>query len=572
MTRGTDESERLRLLLVEAVPGSLAVLRTAWPEAHFIAVDRHQTSGVSDLVSREKIQMAVYELVAGEDGDLDVLSQVRRVHPHLPLAAILPYQDFERARQVFRLGVDDVLTQPLASTDVVQLRAQFVGRVRIEEELASTQKAAERLFDDLVLLQAIGETTRSADDQQRLLDCVVDLIQSALAVDIVSLMLVEDDGLLRIHAAQGLPEDVRRETVLQAGEGISGKVLQSGEPVLINDMASDGRFPPRDDVARYRTGSLLSVPIRYREQTLGVLNVNNKRSGEQFAGNDLDVLTTIAHQTALAIENLKLIRHLQQKTMEVEEAHADLMRLHLERTRFVCNLSHELKTPLTTVLGFSDLLVHFADQIDPERLNEYHLGIYDEARRLEGLLSGMLRLFSIDSGGEGWHWEEICLAECVNSVLCQYEVRIAEADLSLETDLPDELPAVWGADDKMNILIEALVDNAVKFNCSGGQLSVRAMPAELHGLPAIALRFFNQGQTVPPEHAWRLFQGYTQLGDLDTGKPSGVGIGLATCRAILRQMHGDIRFEPVDGEGTSVVLLLPTRESFMELKHDATVL
>lgn len=568
MTRGFDEIERLRLLLVEVAPGSLAPLRLSWPGADIVTAVHHQFHGISDLVSREKIQMAVCELSTGDERELSVFSQVRRVHPHLPLLAILPQQDFALSRAAFRCGADDVLFPPFNPEDLVQAREQLVGRVRVEAELARTQRAAERLFDDLVLLQAIGETTRSADNLQTMLDCIVDLIQSALEVDIVSLMLVGDDGALRIHAACGLPEQVRRDTLLQPGEGIAGAVLQSGEPVLINDLASDGRFPPREGAARYRTGSLLSVPVRYQDHLLGVLNVNNKRSGEEFSGSDLDVMTTIAHQTALAIENLKLIGRLKLKTAEVEEAHEELISLHHDRTRFVCNLSHELKTPLTTILGFSELLVHFSDQIDPERLREYFEGIYGESMRLEGLLSGMLRLFSLDSGSEGWRWAELSLTEHVKSMLHQYAVRLAEKDLELEVDLPEDLPTIWGAEDKLEILIDALIDNAIKFNRKGGLLSVQAAPGELQGLPAVSLRLFNQGQTVPAERARQLFQGYSQLGGLDAGKPKGVGIGLATCRAILRQMNGDIRFEKVGGEGTSVVLLLPTRETLEELKHD----
>lgn len=566
MPSGSESIENLRLLLVETSPGSLDRLRAAWPDADVVAAHLHQAQGISDLVFREKIQMAICELSSGDEQELNVIDQVRRVHPHLPLVAVLPQQSFDLARAVFRLGADDVLVLPLDPEDLALVRDQFLGRVRVEAELARSQKAAERLFDDLVLLQAIGETTRSADNLQALLDCIVDLIQSAMAVDIVSLMLVGDDGALRISSAYGLPDSVKNTAVLLPGEGISGTVLESEEPVLINDLATDGRFPQRSGVARYRSGSLLSVPIRYQDNVLGVLNVNNKRSGEGFSGNDLDVLTTIAHQTALAIENLKLVSHLHQKNREVEEAHNDLMLLHQDRTRFVCSLSHELKTPLTTILGFSDLLVHFADQIDSERLRDYLRGIYDESKHLDRLLSGMLRLFSIDSGSEGWRWENIPLEECVRGVLGDYDVRMAEENLQLECDFPADLPDVWGARDKLEILVDALIDNAVKFNRNGGRLSVRASIGALQGLPAVVLQVDNQGQSTPPESARLLLQGYTQLGDLDTGKPSGVGIGLATSRAILRQMCGDIRFEPVSGEGTSIRVLLPVRETFEELK------
>jgi signal transduction histidine kinase len=397
-----------------------------------------------------------------------------------------------------------------------------------------------------------------------LLDRIVDLIQSALDVEIVSLMLVDDEGDLRIRSACGLPVNVLENVTIAPGEGVSGHVLVHGEPVLIDDLSTDGRFPLRGGVARYRTGSLLSVPIRYQQRTMGVLNVNNKRNGEAFTGVDQELLLTIAHQTALAIENMKLVGRLQGKTLEIEHAHADLMKLHQDRTRFVCNLSHELKTPLTSVLGFSDLLLNFFDQIEAPKMREYISGIYTEGKHLEHLLTGMLRLFSIDSGSEDWHWQSLSLSECFARVLRAHEVEIAEVNLELQVDFPSNLMQVWGDQDKLELLLEALVDNAIKFNRQDGCLSISAANLTLHGKPAVYLQIANQGQSVPRESANDIFQEYSQLGKLDAGKPRGVGIGLATCRAILRQMHGEIFLEPVDDEGTSIGLLLPATE----LTHD----
>ena len=126
---------------------------------------------------------------------------------------------------------------------------------------------------------------------------------------------------------------------------------------------------------------------------------------------------------------------------------------------------------------------------------------------------------------------------------------------------------VWGDPDKLELLLDALIDNAVKFNQQGGHLSVRAGNLTLHGKPAVYLQIANHGQSVPRENAEDIFQEYSQLGDLDAGKPSGVGIGLATCRAILRQMQGEIFLEPVEDEGTSIGLLLPTMQTHMELNN-----
>ena len=564
MTKGSDGETCFRLLLLEATPESLAEACLAWPSADVFKRALSETQGVADQISREKIQIVFSDLSVAGCSSLNVLSQIRRVHPQLPLVAILPEEDFSLGLSAFRLGADDVLVHPLDKDALFACRDNLQSREQEEAQFARTQQEAKRSLDDLILLKAIGETTSSTEDLQKLLDRVVDLIQGALDVEIVSLMLVDEENVLTIRSACGLPDDMRHKVTIASGEGVSGHVLLHGEAVLIDDLSTDGRFPPRDDVVRYRTGSLLSVPIQYQQRIVGVLNVNNKRNREAFTGIDQELLQTIAHQTALAIENMKLVGHLQGKNTELEQAHESLMKLHQDRTRFVCNLSHELKTPLTSVLGFSDLLLNFFDQIETPKLREYIASIYSEGKHLEHLLTGMLRLFSLDSGSENWNWQVTSLPEALSRVLENHDIRIQEMNLDLHVDFPEDLLPVWADQDKLELLFDALVDNAVKFNRQGGRLSVMAGNLTLHGEPALYFQISNQGKTVPRENAEDIFQEYSQLGALDSGKPSGVGVGLAICRAILRQMKGDVFLEPNDEEGTSIGLLLPTR---MELNN-----
>ncbi len=559
MTFGPYGATSFKLLLLEAKLGSLEAARLAWQEAEIVARHLGQSQGVVDQISREKIEMVICDL--GGDGwpGLKALQLIRRVHPHLPLVAVLPGQDFPVVLSAFRNGVNDVLIHPLDKDMLLASRDRVLNREKIDAQLVVAQQTAKRSLDDLMLLKAVDATTRSAEDLQKLLDRIVDLIQSALDVDIVSLMLVDDDDVLKIRSACGLPDDVRANVMIAPGEGVAGYVLEHGESVLIDDLSTDGRFLQRSGVVRYRTGSLLSVPIRYQQHIMGVLNVNNKRNGEAFSGADQELLSMIAHQTALVIESTKLVGNLQAKNLEVEAGHAELMKLHQDRTRFVCNLSHELKTPLTSVLGFSDLLLNFFDQIEIPKMREYIAGIYAEGKHLEHLLTGMLRLFSIDSGSENWHWQNLSLSESFSRVLLEHEDELLEKDLILQVLLPENLMPVWGDQDKLELLLNALIDNAIKFNRQGGRLSINAGSLTLHDQPAVYVQIANQGQAVPRESAEDIFQEYSQLGNLDAGKPSGVGIGLATCRAILRQMQGEIFLEPVNEEGTSIGLLLPTK-------------
>jgi len=570
MSAGSHSSASQALLLVERACGSLAAVRQACPGSPVLTLLSSEGQGAADLISREKPAVVFCDHSHADPAGLELLGQIRRIHPDLPVIMVADAPDVTLAIEVFRRGADDLLSHPLDTGDIVQALSRVSLKNKTHVEVRAQRQVAERALDDLVLLRSIGETASSADDLSLLLDQIVQAIQTALQVEIVSLMLCDDAGRLEIRASRGLPAAAVAEVRIAPGDGVAGHVLAHGETVLIEDLASDGRFPLRGDVSRYRTGSLLSVPIRSHDGVTGVLNVNNKQDGRPFTAVDQRLLQTIAHQAALAIENHKLVSRLRLKSQELERTHRELYKIHQDRTRFVCNLSHELKTPLTSVLGFADLLVNFYDQIDTERVGEYLQGIYQEALHLEKLLSGILRLFAIDSGSENWHWQELDLVAAMVDSLQVHELGQAELNLAVEYQLPDDLAPVWGDPDKLALMLDALFDNAVKFNRPEGSIRIRAENRLHNDQPMVYFSVTNAGASVPPESAEEIFQQYSQLGGLDAGKPSGIGIGLATCRAILRQMHGDIYLEPIAGEGTCLGILLPTKAAYEELKHGHT--
>jgi DNA-binding NarL/FixJ family response regulator len=242
MATGPDGSFSRKLLLLEANPGSLAAFRAAWPQAGILARTLDQCQGVADQISWEKVQVVFCDLDGPGCPGLGLLQQIRRVLKQLSLVAVLPGQDFAMALAAFRNGVDDVLVHPLCQDVLIDSGARVSRREKLDASRALTQQMAKRSLYDFVLLKAIGETTWSAEDLQKLLDRIVDLIRSTLDVDIVSLMLGDDQGILKIRAACGLPENVRREVTIAPGEGVSGHVMAHGEPVLIDDLSTDGRF------------------------------------------------------------------------------------------------------------------------------------------------------------------------------------------------------------------------------------------------------------------------------------------------------------------------------------------
>ena len=157
-----------------------------------------------------------------------------------------------------------------------------------------------------------------------------------LGAEIGSILLVQEDRSLRIATAQGLPDDVVEQTRVRWGEGISGSVAASGEPLLVRDVEADERFGRRSR-ERYYDRSLLSVPIVVAERVRGVLNVNNKSSRETFTPNDLRLLEAIAGHAGVALQNAERYEEM------VERARCDALTGLANHGYFWTVLETELK-------------------------------------------------------------------------------------------------------------------------------------------------------------------------------------------------------------------------------------
>ncbi|NIQ94616.1 MAG: response regulator, partial [Desulfuromonadales bacterium] len=390
-----DAENRPKVLIVDDEPFFRQVMADTLSAGGYDSIETPSGNDVPRLLGQHKIGAVLTDLEMPEVSGIEVLQLVNDLQPDVPVLVISGHQDFFAVREVLSGGALDYLVKPFADAELLAAVERAFAAYQANLEAKKNREEAERLLADLVLLREVGETASGEANLQSLLERVIALIVESVDVEVASLMLPAKDGSLRIRAAHGLPDGVRENAVINPGEGVSGHVYASGEPVLLNDIVEDGRFSPVGDKGQYSTASALSLPLKGRDRTIGVLNVNNKSDGTPFSAHDQHLFASIAHQATLAIENFSLVNELRNKAKELEA-------LNNARSRLVCNLSHELKTPLTSVLGFADLLNAHRSEISEAELDEYLVKIADSSLQMEKLISGMLLLFSIDSGTARW--------------------------------------------------------------------------------------------------------------------------------------------------------------------------
>ncbi len=222
------------------------------------------------------------------------------------------------------------------------------------------------------------------------------------------------------------------------------------------------------------------------------------------------------------------------------------------KTSFVANVSHEFKTPLTTIRLYAELLsqkrVKNASQAD-----DYLRVIGQETERLTRLVNNALDFSRLEQGRKHFNPVPVDLTAEIHRVLDIHTPRVSEVQLHLIRQLPDQpLPAVVDRDALEQIVLN-LIDNACKYAAEGGELTVSL---EVRN-PGARLRVADRGPGIPPEHRERIFDKFHRVDDNLTADKSGAGLGLSIARQLARGLGGELRHEPRPDGGSVFVLDLP---------------
>ena len=218
------------------------------------------------------------------------------------------WSDGREVGAVALVGGGAAIAEPRAR-DAAELGARLCGwslrHVNLYQDL-------QKRINELTAVVEIGKEIVSTLNTDSVLNLALEQATHLLGCATCSLMLLDDARLhLTIHKHVGLPEGVAETVRIPLGAGIAGRVASTGKPILVRDLEKELADAPRNR-GHYRTRSLLSVPLVYRGETIGVLNMNNKKDDALFTAGDLNLLTLLANQVAIAIQNARLHTRVQE--------------------------------------------------------------------------------------------------------------------------------------------------------------------------------------------------------------------------------------------------------------------
>src|SRR5262245_47231952 len=452
---------------------------------------------------------------------------------------------------------------------VVEIGEMASAFSRMLEDLRASTSRLEDLVFKLGTLNEMVEMAAKIPRIQDLLADVLERTMRAVHARIGSIMLLDRDRqTLRVVVARGLPDDVLGGAEVRVGEGIAGKAVQLGEPVLVEDIESDPRFAKVND-PKYGGGSFICMPLRVGERTIGVVNLAKKEPAggtsltPPFSRTDLQFLNTLMTYTAYAVDNARLLEEAQEAARKLNEVVEDQkLRLTLAQQQMiqaaklsalgelVAGVSHELNNPLAVLQGTLEIVADEAPAELKPRLLTMQNSIDRAGRIVQGLLTfGRKRPLQ---------------RQCVNLPrLLEEVVGVSAADLRLAgvvvaTDVTPNLPDIWADDHQLQQVLLNLFTNAKQAMADmPGERRVRVSMRPLDDGVSIVVE--DTGPGIPPELIPSVFDPF-----VTTKGVRGTGLGLSISYGIVREHGGHIRVESRPGTGARFVIDLPVGSPAVE--------
>ena len=274
---------------------------------------------------------------------------------------------------------------------------------------------------------------------------------------------------------------------------------------------------------------------------------------DQIGATVHQVVDETGEPVSLPRELAPLERDLRSIQASLAAGRAQAKEAEQRRQDLVAFLAHDLKTPLTSVLGYLNLL-HDDPGLTAEQRAKYTGIALDKANRLGELIGEFFDITRMDFAALGERWELIQLSLLLEQLSDEFYPAFAEKDLTCKCDIAPRL-TVRGNADKLARVFDNVLRNAVSYSAPGGEVEIWA--AERAGWAEIAIR--NQGLEIPEQELTNIFQKFYRLDQARSTRTGGAGLGLAIAREIVERHGGTIRAES-DGRRTSFVIRLPLAE------------
>ena len=328
-----------------------------------------------------------------------------------------------------------------------------------------------------------------------------------------------------------------------------GRVALERRIVQIADAFSDATYKWEEAQRAGGFRTIIGVPMLAEDQVIGVLSLW-RQEVEPFTKRQIDLLTTLAAEGAIAIHNARLVQQLDEKGRQLEVASQ-------HKSEFLASMSHEVRTPLNAVIGFSDVLLEEMFGGLNEKQREYVQDIHTAGRHLLELVNDILDLSKVEAGQMVLNIQPFSLVAALKASLKMVRDRASQQEIALTLEVDPGLDEIEGDQLRVKQVIENLLTNAVKFTPRGGRVTVSARRRDGEAEVCVA----DTGMGIAEADRERIFKSFQQGGRGNNAvEIEGTGLGLNLCKQFLELHGGRIWVDSEVPHGSRFWFVLPMHQ------------
>lgn len=436
----------------------------------------------------------------------------------------------------------------------------------LEEQETARKRAEERIQRQLqqsTALREINLAITSTLDLRAVLDLLLEKIDLSLPYAVATVRLLNrETGELESVACRNLDEEEWKAATRGTKGGLGRMLSEDNSPVMVLNAQADPRSLASEFLRKYGLVSYLRVPLIAKGEILGVLTFFTKEE-HQFSKEEIEFLTTLAGQAAIAIHNSQLHEQTKRQAVELEKANK-------VKDEFLGFVSHELRTPINAIVGYTAILEDkLLGDITPEQ-GETLEKIRRRSNDLLNMINSLLEATRIEAGAVKVTAQEIRPSDFLGSLRLGYEVPLG-GGRALKWDYPLDLPPLRTDGEKLSHILQNLINNAIKFTRQGRITVSAAVVSPPHPAPPqgsngakeqgrkwLEFRVADTGIGISRQSLPFIFDMFSQVDNSQPRSGGGVGLGLHIVKKFTELLGGEVGVESELGKGSTFTVRIPS--------------
>ena len=470
-----------------------------------------------------------------------------------------PIRELHEGIKIIRSGNLDHQVEIETADEIQSLADEFNSMAKeLKVSYSTLEEKVEQRTEELTALYDVTATVNQSLELEPVLQEVIKKITGIFDFNAMRILLF-DPAMKQLHLRASFethPKFWARVTVIERGQGITGTVAETGQTLIFEDLQNDPRYRELSHSKGNQTAGLrfLAVfPIKAKTSCVGALRCAGQ-TARRLTANEIQLLTSMANQIGVAVENANLFAAIRNKSTELEKANLDLQEASRIKSEFMAAMSHELRTPLNIIMGNVELM--------KERFfGEITLGqeksltqIVHHAEVLLKLINNVLTLTKIEARKMSCELAMTEVDEVIDHVKSYAEQLSRNGRLKICWNVEPNLPPITTDALKLEEILQNLIGNAYKFT-SKGKIEIGVRDLKDRGRVEFAVA--DTGMGIEKDDLEKIFEEFHQLKEAHTGHFDGFGLGLNIVRKYLELMQGDIRVESKPGIGSTFTFTLP---------------